>query len=141
MSAKKKTIVNGGYAVQALFCEGWSNWRGKNKILQVQWILASLLNTFSLLLVEEPIDHFFKMPMKSAICYVMHIRSSQNKLSGYKLCPFSLVTSMSGKMFLVWKGDGIMFEIALPSLVSWKRCDKNPNFLLEILTNKFIVFF
>jgi hypothetical protein len=56
----------------------------------------------------------------------MHIRCSQNKLSGSKLCPFGPTASMSEMMFLEWREGGIVFEIALSSLVSLKRCVGKP---------------
>ncbi len=69
----------------------------------------------------------------------MHIKSFQNKLSGFELWPFGPPTSMmSEKMFIEWREDGTMLEIMIPSLVSWKRCVGSPSLLLEIFTYIYI---
>jgi hypothetical protein len=57
-------------------CKGWSSWRGKKFFKNVWWILTSLWNIINFLSVEKTIDHLFKRPMRSAICFVMHIGSS-----------------------------------------------------------------
>jgi hypothetical protein len=56
---QENVAIDGKYVAQPLFHEGWSSWRCKNKILNVQWILPNLWNAIFLLSVEKPINHLF----------------------------------------------------------------------------------
>ncbi len=64
---------------------------------------------------------------------------SQNKMSGSKLYPFGSTSCMSENMYFVWR-EGVVLEIAFPSLVFLKRCVRNLNILLDIFTYIFLVF-
>jgi hypothetical protein len=113
--------------VQPPFHAKSSSWRGKNFAYHMLWRLYPFWNIVSLFFVRKALGSFVGMHIRCAI-------GVQKNLCWYEFYLFGTATCMNEMKFLVWRGDGIVLNIALRSLVSWKKCVKNLNVFLENFT-------